>query len=115
MKKRIFLLLICLLTLAVSICLFTACDETETPDNSGGTTDGGNSGGTTDGGTTDGGNGGGESKPDIYTLTFKADGVEIGKVNFTVETESITAPSVPNKTGYTGVWESYTLGTESMK
>ena len=39
MKKRVFLLLVCLLTLAVSLCLFTACDEGGKNDD--GTTDGG--------------------------------------------------------------------------
>ena len=30
-------------------------------------------------------------------------------IEYTVETESITAPAVPEKAGYTGIWEAYTL------
>jgi len=70
MKKRVFLLILCLLTLTVSLCLFTGCDEGETPDNGGGTTDGGSTdGGTTEGGSIDGGNGG--TKPEIPGFPLK--------------------------------------------
>lgn len=44
-----------------------------------------------------------------YTATFKADGKVVGTVKFTVETKSLTEPAVPEKTGYVGAWEKYTL------
>jgi len=49
-----------------------------------------------------------------YTATFMDGDTEVGKVKFTVESESITEPAVPNHVGYTGAWESYTLGTEDI-
>ncbi len=50
-----------------------------------------------------------EYTPIEYTATFKADGEVVGTVKYTVETESITAPAVPEKEGYTGAWKPYTL------
>ena len=44
-----------------------------------------------------------------YNAVFVADGVTVEEVPYTVETENITAPAVPEKQGYTGVWEEYTL------
>ena len=49
-----------------------------------------------------------------YTATFMDGTTVVGTVKFTVESESITEPAVPNHTGYTGTWESYTLGTEDI-
>ena len=49
-----------------------------------------------------------------YTATFMDGTTVVGTVKFTVETESITEPAVPNHVGYTGAWESYTLGTEDI-
>ncbi len=49
-----------------------------------------------------------------YYATFIADGVEVSKVGFTVESTSIEEPLVPFKEGYTGAWEEYTLGTENI-
>ena len=49
-----------------------------------------------------------------YTATFKDGDTVVGTVNFTVETNSITEPTVPEHTGYKGAWESYTLGTEDI-
>ena len=49
-----------------------------------------------------------------YTASFQADGNIAGRVKFTVETVSITEPAVPEKAGYSGAWESYTLGTEDI-
>jgi len=49
-----------------------------------------------------------------YTATFMDGTTVVGTVKFTVESESITEPTVPNHTGYTGAWESYTLGTENI-
>ncbi|MCR5484918.1 MAG: leucine-rich repeat protein, partial [Clostridiales bacterium] len=49
-----------------------------------------------------------------YTATFKADGSIVGTVEFTVEDETITEPTVPTKEGYTGAWEAYTLKAENI-
>ncbi len=44
-----------------------------------------------------------------YTLTFVADGKTVGTRGYTMETTTITPPAVPEKEGYTGVWEKYNL------
>ena len=44
-----------------------------------------------------------------YYATFVADGEEVEKVPYTVETQSIVAPEVPAKANYEGAWEDYTL------
>ncbi len=49
-----------------------------------------------------------------YTATFMDGNTVVAEIPFTVETESITAPDVPTHAGYTGVWESYTLGHEDI-
>ena len=51
-----------------------------------------------------------------YQLVFKADGEVIQSIPFTVETDpaEITPPAVPDKAGYTGAWESYTLTPEDI-
>ena len=47
-----------------------------------------------------------------YTVTFKADGVQVGDVlTYSADSKNIQAPAVPEKAHYTGVWESYTLTT----
>jgi hypothetical protein len=46
-----------------------------------------------------------------YTVTFVADGTTVGTAKYTGENKSITEPAVPEKEGYTGKWESYTLTT----
>ncbi|MBQ6267140.1 MAG: leucine-rich repeat protein, partial [Clostridia bacterium] len=54
-------------------------------------------------------------KPITYYATFMADGAQVGEaIPFTVLTESITPPAVPEKTGYTGVWQPFTLGTDDL-
>ena len=50
----------------------------------------------------------------VYTATFKDGDTVVSNIPFTVETESITPPAVPAHTGYTGAWESFTLGTENI-
>lgn len=45
----------------------------------------------------------------IYTATFVADGETVGTVNFTVNDEKIAEPNVPEKSGYTGKWEEYSI------
>ena len=47
--------------------------------------------------------------PITYTITFKADNTVVDIQTYTVENRNITVPTVPEKTGYTGVWEQYTL------
>ncbi len=49
-----------------------------------------------------------------YTATFMDGETKVGEVKFTVESESITEPTVPTKTGYTSAWASYTLGTADI-
>ena len=57
----------------------------------------------------------GKFTPIEYTATFvDENGETVETVTFTVETESITEPAVPEKSGYTGEWEEYTLGTSDI-
>ena len=49
-----------------------------------------------------------------YTATFMDGTTVVEEVKFTVETESIDEPAVPNHVGYNGEWEEYTLGTEDI-
>ena len=49
-----------------------------------------------------------------YTATFMDGEDEVDKITFTVETESLEEPGVPEHIGYTGIWESYTLGLENI-
>ena len=46
-----------------------------------------------------------------YTVTFMADGATVTTVTYTVENTEISVPAVPEKEGYTGVWEAYELTT----
>lgn len=47
-----------------------------------------------------------------YTVTFKADGVVVGHPQkYTINNKTIQAPLVPEKEGYIGTWEPYTLTT----
>ncbi len=52
--------------------------------------------------------------PIVYTATFVADGKVVGTAQFTVEDTVLTAPAVPEKAGYTGAWEAYTIKAENM-
>ena len=52
--------------------------------------------------------------PPTHTVTFVADGSVIDTVEFMEGDESISAPAVPDKTGYTGVWPAYTLGDTDL-
>ena len=47
--------------------------------------------------------------PITYSVTFMADGKEVAVLYYTVENLSIEEPAVPEKDGFTGKWESYTL------
>lgn len=44
-----------------------------------------------------------------YNAYFVAEGEEIGTSGFTIDSEKIYEPEVPNKNGYTGVWEPYSF------
>jgi hypothetical protein len=46
-----------------------------------------------------------------YTVTFVADGVTVDTLTYTTDSPTVTPPAVPEKDGYTGAWESYTLTT----
>ena len=57
----------------------------------------------------------GSFTPVEYTATFvDENGKTVEAVKFTVETDSIKEPAVPEKAGYTGEWEKYTLGTSDI-
>ncbi len=49
-----------------------------------------------------------------YKATFIADDKEVAVVYFTVNDTSITEPAVPEKEGYTGKWEDYTLDAQDI-
>ena len=49
-----------------------------------------------------------------YTATFVADGETVDEVEFTVEDEALTEPTVPSKVGYTGEWEEYDIVAEDI-
>lgn len=54
-----------------------------------------------------------QTTPNTYTVTFKADGSIVGTQTYTADNKNITEPSVPNKIGYIGEWENYTLTAEN--
>lgn len=45
-----------------------------------------------------------------YTATLKVDGKVYKEITYTYGQKSISLPAVPEKAGYTGEWESYSLG-----
>ena len=50
-----------------------------------------------------------------YTATFvDENGETVKTVKFTVETKKLDEPAVPEKAGYVGEWEEYTLGTSNI-
>lgn len=49
-----------------------------------------------------------------YTATFMDGTTVVENVKFTVESESITEPAVPNHVGYNGEWEAYTLEAKNI-
>ena len=51
---------------------------------------------------------------EAYSVTFIADGNVVSVVPYTQNTTTISEPSVPNKTGYTGAWEPYSLGAADI-
>lgn len=46
---------------------------------------------------------------DIYNAVFTVDGATVSTISYTVETESITPPEIPEKAGYTSKWADYEL------
>ena len=52
--------------------------------------------------------------PIEYTITFTAEGKEISVQKFNIENMNIVEPSVPEKTGYTAEWESYSLELKNI-
>ena len=52
--------------------------------------------------------------PIEYTATFMAGEVEVAKVTFTVEDETIDEPEVPFKKNYDGVWEDYEIVADDI-
>ena len=52
--------------------------------------------------------------PIEYTATFVADGETVDEVEFTVEDEALTEPTVPSKVGYTGEWEEYDIVADDI-
>jgi len=55
-----------------------------------------------------------EYTPIEYTATFMADGQIVEKVTFTIENMTVAEPDVPEKDGYYGEWEDYTLTTRDI-
>lgn len=49
-----------------------------------------------------------------YTLTFVADEITVKEVSFDKGATSVDEPAVPQKKGYNGAWESYTLGDRDL-
>lgn len=49
-----------------------------------------------------------------FIATFMADGVTVAEIPFTVSTLSLEEPTVPQKDGYTGAWEEYTLSAQDV-
>ncbi|MCQ2400085.1 MAG: InlB B-repeat-containing protein, partial [Clostridia bacterium] len=45
----------------------------------------------------------------VYHVTFIAEGNKVAVVDYTVEDTEIDEPAVPEKKGYSGVWETYEL------
>ena len=51
---------------------------------------------------------------DEYTIAFVADGKVVSVENYTSADGNITVPEVPEKEGYSGEWENYTLAVGDM-
>lgn len=53
--------------------------------------------------------GGKSGEQKTYTVSFYADGVLVGKRNFTQSGQKIIPPAVPEKEGYVGYWEDFNI------
>ncbi len=51
--------------------------------------------------------------PVYYTITFKADGEIVKEIKILEGSTTVKEPAVPEKEGYTGVWEEYTITGDS--
>lgn len=51
----------------------------------------------------------GEYVPIVYTATFVADRITVDSVEFTVENQIVGAPTIPEKVGYSAVWDEYEI------
>ena len=118
MKRKISILLIAMLCLALMCATLAACNETgqegsdptvETPVDPGTETPG-----TGDEPSVDDPENPGGDEPETYSVTFVADGNVVSVVSYSENTATISEPSVPNKTGYTGAWEPYSLGAADI-
>ena len=118
MKRKISILLIAMLCLALMCATLAACNETgqegsdptvETPVDPGTETPG-----TGDEPSVDDPENPGGDEPETYSVTFVADGNVVSVVSYSENTATISEPSVPNKTGYTGAWEPYSLGAANI-
>ena len=49
-----------------------------------------------------------------YRIIFRANGKKVAEVKYTVEDKEIVEPEVPEKSGYVGKWEEYTLTTGNI-
>ena len=54
------------------------------------------------------------SEVPTHTVTFVADGVTVGTVTFAEGDTAVAEPDVPHKEHYTGVWQTYSLGTTDL-
>lgn len=52
--------------------------------------------------------------PIVYTAQFVAEGVVIDTQTFTVETEKLNEPAVPQKAGYIAAWSGYVLEAKNI-
>ena len=52
--------------------------------------------------------------PTVYTATFVVDGVTIEEIKFNVENQTIVAPEIPQKEGYTVAWEEHEFVLEDF-
>ncbi|MBQ6931161.1 MAG: leucine-rich repeat protein [Clostridia bacterium] len=53
--------------------------------------------------------------PEEYKAVFIADDTIVDEVTYTVETDKLTEPIVPEKEGYTGSWEPYVLSQSDIE
>ena len=52
--------------------------------------------------------------PNTYTAMAVADGQVLAQIPFTYGQKSVQLPKIPDKTGYTAAWPSYTLGAQDI-
>lgn len=52
--------------------------------------------------------------PSVYMITFLADGKVVSQIQYTIDDGEITPPDIPEKEGYTAVWESFNTDLEDL-